>query len=70
MVEQPAGKGLRFRYECEGRSAGSIPGKLWEEVTKLGVVRHLGGLSRWGQSNRPRIRLGTVKSLNAPWKLS
>ena len=26
VVEQPAGKGLRFRYECEGRSAGSIPG--------------------------------------------
>ena len=26
IVEQPASKGLRFRYECEGRSAGSIPG--------------------------------------------
>jgi len=26
VIEQPAGKGLRFRYECEGRSAGSIPG--------------------------------------------
>ncbi|CAH0714714.1 unnamed protein product, partial [Brenthis ino] len=26
IVEQPAGKALRFRYECEGRSAGSIPG--------------------------------------------
>jgi hypothetical protein len=26
VTEQPAGKGLRFRYECEGRSAGSIPG--------------------------------------------
>jgi len=26
MLEQPASKGLRFRYECEGRSAGSIPG--------------------------------------------
>jgi len=26
IVEQPAAKGLRFRYECEGRSAGSIPG--------------------------------------------
>lgn len=26
IVEQPAQKGLRFRYECEGRSAGSIPG--------------------------------------------
>ncbi|CAG9785863.1 unnamed protein product [Diatraea saccharalis] len=26
IVEQPAAKALRFRYECEGRSAGSIPG--------------------------------------------
>ncbi len=27
ITEQPASKGLRFRYECEGRSAGSIPGE-------------------------------------------
>ena len=26
VVEQPASKGLRFRYECEGRSAGSLQG--------------------------------------------
>ncbi|XP_052123812.1 uncharacterized protein LOC113206085 isoform X2 [Frankliniella occidentalis] len=26
ILEQPASKALRFRYECEGRSAGSIPG--------------------------------------------
>ncbi|XP_022903025.2 embryonic polarity protein dorsal-like isoform X4 [Onthophagus taurus] len=26
IVEEPAQKQLRFRYECEGRSAGSIPG--------------------------------------------
>uniref|UniRef100_A0A1B0D1C6 Uncharacterized protein n=1 Tax=Phlebotomus papatasi TaxID=29031 RepID=A0A1B0D1C6_PHLPP len=26
ITEQPAPKALRFRYECEGRSAGSIPG--------------------------------------------
>lgn len=26
LVEQPARCALRFRYECEGRSAGSIPG--------------------------------------------
>ena len=29
-----------------------------------------GGLSQWGRSNRPRIRPGTVKSLNVPWELS
>ena len=27
-------------------------------------------LSQWGWSNRPRIRPGTVKSLNAPWEFS
>lgn len=26
IIEQPAPKELRFRYKCEGRSAGSIPG--------------------------------------------
>ena len=26
LVEQPKQRGLRFRYQCEGRSAGSIPG--------------------------------------------
>lgn len=26
ILEQPASKALRFRYECEGRSAGSLPG--------------------------------------------
>uniref|UniRef100_A0A1A9W5W7 RHD domain-containing protein n=1 Tax=Glossina brevipalpis TaxID=37001 RepID=A0A1A9W5W7_9MUSC len=26
IVEQPASKALRFRYECEGRAAGAIPG--------------------------------------------
>ena len=27
IIEQPKSRGLRFRYECEGRSAGSIPGE-------------------------------------------
>ena len=27
IVEQPKQRGMRFRYECEGRSAGSIPGE-------------------------------------------
>ncbi|KAG9328166.1 hypothetical protein JZ751_016163, partial [Albula glossodonta] len=26
VVEQPRERGMRFRYKCEGRSAGSIPG--------------------------------------------
>lgn len=27
IAEQPKQRGLRFRYECEGRSAGSVPGE-------------------------------------------
>lgn len=27
IVEQPRARGLRFRYKCEGRSAGTIPGE-------------------------------------------
>ncbi|XP_067900977.1 proto-oncogene c-Rel [Heterodontus francisci] len=27
IVEQPKQRGMRFRYKCEGRSAGSIPGE-------------------------------------------
>ncbi|XP_064621340.1 embryonic polarity protein dorsal-like isoform X2 [Lineus longissimus] len=27
ITEEPKSRGLRFRYECEGRSAGSIPGE-------------------------------------------
>ena len=27
IIEQPKSKGIRFRYKCEGRSAGSIPGE-------------------------------------------
>ena len=27
IIEQPRSRGLRFRYKCEGRSAGTIPGE-------------------------------------------
>ena len=27
ITEQPQSRKIRFRYECEGRSAGSIPGE-------------------------------------------
>ena len=27
IVEEPRSRGLRFRYKCEGRSAGSLPGE-------------------------------------------
>lgn len=34
VVEQPKERGMRFRYECEGRSAGSILGASSTETTK------------------------------------
>lgn len=34
VVEQPKERGMRFRYECEGRSAGSILGASSTEVNK------------------------------------
>nr|XP_027800376.1 transcription factor p65 isoform X1 [Marmota flaviventris] len=34
IIEQPKQRGMRFRYKCEGRSAGSIPGERSTETTK------------------------------------
>ncbi|XP_067875058.1 uncharacterized protein [Heterodontus francisci] len=34
ITEQPKQRGMRFRYECEGRSAGSIPGENTTEQSK------------------------------------
>ncbi|CAJ0929349.1 unnamed protein product [Ranitomeya imitator] len=34
IVEQPKQRGMRFRYQCEGRSAGSILGESSTENTK------------------------------------
>lgn len=34
VVEQPKERGMRFRYECEGRSAGSILGSSSTDSTK------------------------------------
>lgn len=34
VVEQPKERGMRFRYECEGRSAGSILGTSSTEANK------------------------------------
>ncbi|KAK1786234.1 hypothetical protein P4O66_017592, partial [Electrophorus voltai] len=34
VVEQPKERGMRFRYECEGRSAGSILGASSTDVSK------------------------------------
>lgn len=34
IIEQPKARGMRFRYKCEGRSAGSIPGEKTNDTTK------------------------------------
>ncbi|KAL7855675.1 hypothetical protein AOLI_G00192790 [Acnodon oligacanthus] len=34
IIEQPKARGMRFRYKCEGRSAGSIPGEKSSDSTK------------------------------------
>jgi transcription factor RelB len=34
ITEQPKQRGMRFRYECEGRSAGSILGESSTEASK------------------------------------
>uniref|UniRef100_A0A3B3S159 V-rel avian reticuloendotheliosis viral onco homolog A n=1 Tax=Paramormyrops kingsleyae TaxID=1676925 RepID=A0A3B3S159_9TELE len=34
IIEQPKQRGMRFRYKCEGRSAGSIPGENSNDTTK------------------------------------
>uniref|UniRef100_A0AAY4A3D6 RHD domain-containing protein n=1 Tax=Denticeps clupeoides TaxID=299321 RepID=A0AAY4A3D6_9TELE len=34
IIEQPKQRGMRFRYKCEGRSAGSIPGEKSNDTTK------------------------------------
>ncbi|XP_051935170.1 transcription factor RelB isoform X3 [Hippocampus zosterae] len=48
VVEQPKERGMRFRYECEGRSAGSILGASGSESNKTqpaieiqGLIEHL-----------------------------
>uniref|UniRef100_A0A6I8MZE8 Transcription factor RelB n=1 Tax=Ornithorhynchus anatinus TaxID=9258 RepID=A0A6I8MZE8_ORNAN len=43
ITEQPKQRGMRFRYECEGRSAGSILGETAPEASKTLPP------SRWGR---------------------
>uniref|UniRef100_A0A670I6K5 RHD domain-containing protein n=1 Tax=Podarcis muralis TaxID=64176 RepID=A0A670I6K5_PODMU len=34
ICEQPRQRGMRFRYKCEGRSAGSIPGEHSSDMNR------------------------------------
>uniref|UniRef100_A0A1A7X7T1 V-rel reticuloendotheliosis viral oncogene homolog A n=1 Tax=Iconisemion striatum TaxID=60296 RepID=A0A1A7X7T1_9TELE len=62
IIEQPKQRGMRFRYKCEGRSAGSIPGEKSNDTTKtypaIKVHNYSGPL---------RVRISLVTK-NAPYK--
>ncbi|XP_075693422.1 transcription factor p65 isoform X2 [Rhinoderma darwinii] len=62
IIEQPKQRGMRFRYKCEGRSAGSIPGERSADTTKTHPaikVNHYQGPAR--------IRISLVTK-DAPYK--
>ncbi|KAF3697550.1 Transcription factor p65 Nuclear factor [Channa argus] len=62
IIEQPKPRGMRFRYKCEGRSAGSIPGEKSNDTTKTHPaikVHHYSGPLR--------VRISLVTK-NAPYK--
>ncbi|KAM9425952.1 transcription factor p65 [Pholidichthys leucotaenia] len=62
IIEQPKQRGMRFRYKCEGRSAGSIPGEKSNDNTKthpaIKVHNYIGPL---------RVRISLVTK-NTPYK--
>ncbi|XP_061525139.1 LOW QUALITY PROTEIN: transcription factor p65 [Phycodurus eques] len=62
IIEQPKQRGMRFRYKCEGRSAGSIPGEKSNDTTKthpaIKVHKYSGPL---------RVRISLVTK-NTPYK--
>lgn len=47
ILEEPASKALRFRYECEGRSAGSLPGASSTQDKKSFPKIQVRGIWRW-----------------------
>lgn len=44
IIEQPKQRGMRFRYKCEGRSAGSIPGEKSNDTTKTHPAIKVSGI--------------------------
>ncbi|XP_068443612.1 transcription factor p65 isoform X2 [Clinocottus analis] len=62
IIEQPKQRGMRFRYKCEGRSAGSIPGEKSNETTKTHPA-----IKMHNYSGPLRVRISLVTK-NAPHK--
>ncbi|XP_016300202.1 transcription factor p65 [Sinocyclocheilus anshuiensis] len=62
IIEQPKARGMRFRYKCEGRSAGSIPGEKSNESTKTHPA-----IKVHNYSGPLRVRISLVTK-NQPYK--
>ncbi|XP_070785624.1 transcription factor p65 isoform X2 [Enoplosus armatus] len=62
IIEQPKPRGMRFRYKCEGRSAGSIPGEKSNDSTKTHPA-----IKVHNYSGPLRVRISLVTK-NAPHK--
>ncbi|XP_070849025.1 transcription factor p65 [Chaetodon trifascialis] len=62
IIEQPKQRGMRFRYKCEGRSAGSIPGEKSNDTTKTHPA-----IKVHNYSGPMRVRISLVTK-NAPHK--
>lgn len=62
VIEQPKARGMRFRYKCEGRSAGSIPGEKSNDTTKTHPA-----IKVYNYSGPLRVRISLVTK-NQPHK--
>uniref|UniRef100_A0AAX7TIR4 RHD domain-containing protein n=1 Tax=Astatotilapia calliptera TaxID=8154 RepID=A0AAX7TIR4_ASTCA len=62
IIEQPKQRGMRFRYKCEGRSAGSIPGEKSNDTTKTHPA-----IKVHNYSGPLRVRISLVTK-NSPYK--
>lgn len=62
IIEQPKPRGMRFRYKCEGRSAGSIPGEKSSDTTKTHPA-----IKVHNYSGPLRVRISLVTK-NRPYK--
>ncbi|XP_030635987.1 transcription factor p65 [Chanos chanos] len=62
VIEQPKQRGMRFRYKCEGRSAGSIPGEKSNDTTKTHPA-----IKIHNYSGPLRVRISLVTK-NQPYK--
>lgn len=60
IIEQPKQRGMRFRYKCEGRSAGSIPGERSTDTTKTHPTIKVGTSPR-GPELETDVGEGTVE---------